>query len=288
MTINWFPGHMAKTKRLITENLKLVDIVIELLDARMPMSSENPLIDKLIGNKPRLVVLNKADMADERITDMWLSYYTNKKIPVITANSSDHKGINKIYEAMNEVLREKIARVEQKGLKFNMKTMVVGIPNVGKSSFINKLTRTAGAKTGNRPGVTKGKQWVRLKEGYELLDTPGILWPKFEDQSVAEKLAFAGSIKDEILDIEELSMKLLIYLKDNYKTKLCERYNIEFPDDIDAYELLCMIGKKRGFMLKGGETDITRTANMVLDELRNLKLGKISLERPDEYDSFSV
>lgn len=285
MTINWFPGHMAKTKRLITENLKLVDIVIELLDARMPMSSENPLIDKLIGNKPRLVVLNKADMADDRVTDMWISYYNKKKIPVITANSSDHKGINKLYEAMNEVLKEKIARVEQKGLKFNMKTMVVGIPNVGKSSFINKITRSAGAKTGNRPGVTKGKQWVRLKEGYELLDTPGILWPKFEDQAVAEKLAFAGSIKDEILDIEELSMKLLMYLLENYENKLCERYGIEIPKDIDVYDLLCMIGKKRGFMLKGGETDITRTANMLLDEFRNVKLGKISLERPDEYES---
>ncbi len=285
MTINWFPGHMAKTKRLINENLKLVDIVIELLDARMPLASENPLIDSLIGNKPRLVVLNKADMADERVTDMWLSYYEKKGAAVITANSSDHKGINKIYEAMNEVLKEKIERVSKKGLKFNMKTMVVGIPNVGKSSFINKLTRSSGAKTGNRPGVTKGKQWVRLKEGYELLDTPGILWPKFEDQVVAEKLAFAGSIKDEILDIEELSIKLLSYLKESYSGNLKERYGIDFQNDIDLYELFCMIGKKRGFMIKGGEIDETRTANMILDEFRNLKLGRISLERPQDYET---
>lgn len=285
MTINWFPGHMAKTRRLISENIRLVDIVIELLDARMPFSSENPLIESLIGNKPRLVVLNKADMADERVTDMWISHYKSKGISVITANSSDHKGINKIYEAMNEVLKDKIERIRQKGLRFNMKTMVVGIPNVGKSSFINKLTRSDSAKAGNRPGVTKGKQWVRLKEGYELLDTPGILWPKFEDQTVAEKLAFAGSIKDEILDIEELAMKLLIYLKDNYRENLIERYNIDIEEDCDIYDLLCLIGKKRGFMIKGGETDITRTANMLLDEFRAVRLGRISLERPQDYET---
>ncbi len=285
MIINWFPGHMAKTRRLISENLKLVDIVIELLDARMPLSSENPLVDSLIGKKPRLVVLNKADMADERITDKWVSFYKAKGVPVITANSSDHKGINKIYEAMNSVLADKIKRNAEKGMNFNIRTMVVGIPNVGKSSFINKLTRSASAKAGNKPGVTKGKQWVRLKDGYELLDTPGILWPKLDDQQVAERLAFAGSIKDEILNTEELACSLLDYLMKNYKSNLVERYGVEFDEDILHYELLSEIGKKRGFVIKGGETDFLRAANMLLDEFRNLKIGRISLESPDEYQA---
>lgn len=280
MSINWFPGHMAKTGRLISENLKLVDIVIELLDARMPQSSENPLIDKLIGNKPRLIVLNKADMADDRITDKWISYYKNKGRIVVAVNSSDHKGINKIYESMNQVLKDKIERNKAKGLNFSMRTMVVGIPNVGKSSFINKITQSAGTRTGNRPGITKGKQWVRLKEGYELLDTPGILQPKFEDQSAAQKLAVAGSIRDEILNTEELAVILLSYLLREYPVMLSERYGVS--DEEDPYELLLKIGKKRGFMIKGGETDELRTANMLLEEFRNLKIGKISLESPDE------
>lgn len=280
MSINWFPGHMAKTGRLISDNLKLVDIVIELLDARMPKASENSLVSKLVGNKPRLIVLNKADMADERVTDKWLSYYKNSGKAVVAVNSSDQKGLNKIYEAMNEVLREKIERNKEKGLNFSMRTMVVGIPNVGKSSFINKITRSGGAKTGNRPGITKGKQWVRLKEGYELLDTPGILMPKLEDQTAAARLAIAGSIRDEILNTEELSCILLGFLSEKYPDNLKERYGI-IPDK-EPYELLLEIGRKRGFVIKGGETDELRTANMLLEEFRNGKIGRISLESPDE------
>jgi len=280
MNINWFPGHMKKTEGLIKDNLKLVDIVIELVDARIPLASKNPLIDEIVKNKPRLIVFNKSDMADDKVTSDWINYYKNNGIKVVKVNSLDGKGFNDVYEGINQVLKEKIDKFKEKNLNLVIKMMVVGIPNVGKSSFINKITKRAGAKTGDRPGITKGKQWVRIKEGYELLDTPGILWHKFDDEETAKKLAFVGSIKDEILDVEELAFYLLDFLKNNYPENLKLRYNVDFNEDKDTYELMEEIGRKRGFVIKGGEIDLTRCANTILDEFRGLKLGKISLEMP--------
>ncbi len=280
MNINWFPGHMKKTEGLIKENLKLVDIVIELVDARIPLASKNPLIDELVKNKPRLIVFNKSDMADDSVTNEWINYYKNKDIRVVKVNSIAGKGINDVYEAISQVLESKISRYKETNLNYIIKMMVVGIPNVGKSSFINKISGRAGAKTGDKPGITKGKQWVRLKEGYELLDTPGILWHKFDDEEIAKNLAYVGSIKDEILDVEELAFYLLGFLKENYPESLKERYKVDFSSDADTYELMEEIGKKRGFVIRGGEVDLFRTANTILDEFRSLKLGKISLERP--------
>lgn len=280
MNINWFPGHMKKTEGLIKDNLKLVDIVIELVDARIPLASKNPLIDEIVKSKPRLIVFNKSDMADDKVTSDWISYYKNNGIKVVKVNSLDGKGFNEVYDGINEVLKEKIEKYKSQNLNFVIKMMVVGIPNVGKSSFINKIIKRAGAKTGDKPGITKGKQWVRIKEGYELLDTPGILWHKFDDEETAKKLAFAGSIKDEILDVESLAFYLLDFLKNNYPENLMKRYNVEICDDTDTYLLMEEIGRKRGFVIKGGEIDLTRCANTILDEFRGLRLGKISLERP--------
>ena len=280
MNINWFPGHMKKTEGLIKDNLKLVDIVIELVDARIPLASKNPLIDEIVKNKPRLIVFNKSDMADDKVTSDWINYYKNNGIKVVKVNSLAGKGFNDVYDGINQVLKEKIDKFKEKNLNLVIKMMVVGIPNVGKSSFINKITKRAGAKTGDRPGITKGKQWVRIKEGYELLDTPGILWHKFDDEETAKKLAFVGSIKDEILDVEELAFYLLDFLKNNYPENLKLRYNVDFNEDKDTYELMEEIGRKRGFVIKGGEIDLTRCANTILDEFRGLKLGKISLEMP--------
>ena len=280
MNINWFPGHMKKTEGLIKDNLKLVDIVIELVDARIPLASKNPLIDEITKGKPRLIVFNKSDMADDSVTNDWINYYKKKGIKVVKVNSIDGKGLNDVYSGINEVLADKIEKYKEKGMNLNVKLMVVGIPNVGKSSFINKIAGRAGAQTGDRPGVTKSKQWIRLKKGYELLDTPGILWHKFDDEETAKRLAFVGSIKDEILDVEELSFYLLDFLKKEYPDRVKERYNVEFSEDSDTYELMESIGKKRGFMIRGGEIDITRCANTILDEFRGLKLGKISLEKP--------
>lgn len=282
MNINWFPGHMKKTEGLIKDNLKLVDIVIELVDARLPLASKNPLIDEIIKNKPRLIVFNKSDMADDSVTNDWINYYRTKNIKVVKVNSIDGKGFNNVYEGINEVLKDKKAKFEEKNLNFVVKMMVVGIPNVGKSSFINKISGRAGAKTGDKPGITKGKQWVRLQKGYELLDTPGILWHKFDDMEVAKKLAYLGSIKDEILDVEELAFYLLDFLKKEYPENLSSRYNVDFTEDTDTYELMEEIGRKRGFVIRGGEIDLTRCANTILDEFRSLKLGRISLEKPEK------
>ena len=280
MNINWFPGHMKKTEGLIKENLKLVDIVIELVDARIPLASKNPLIDELVKDKPRLIVFNKSDMADDSVTNDWINYYRNNNIRVVKVNSIEGKGINDVYEAVNEVLSDKLKKYKETNLNYIIKMMVVGIPNVGKSSFINKIIGRAGAKTGDKPGITKGKQWVRLKEGFELLDTPGILWHKFDDEEIAKNLAFVGSIKDEILDVEELAFYLLGFLKENYPESIKERYKVTFDEYTDTYELMEDIGRKRGFVIRGGEIDIFRTANTILDEFRSLKLGRISLEKP--------
>ncbi len=281
MELQWYPGHMAKTRRLIAENLKLIDVIIEMVDARVPYSGRNPDFDDLLGSKPRIMVMNKSDLADDARSAMWQSYYKSIGRKCIYINSLTGKNTDKIIDEAKNAIADKIEKAAEKGLTRSIKLMIVGIPNVGKSSLINRLSGKAGAKTGDRPGVTKGKQWIRLKSGVELLDTPGILWPKFENQEIGKKLAFIGSIRDEIIDVEELCMHLLNYLKLNYKDALCARYKLTEPiDDMDDYELLQYIGKKRGFVISGGEIDTYRAANIVLDEFRSAKIGKITLETP--------
>lgn len=281
MELQWYPGHMAKTRRLIEENLKLVDIAVEIIDARIPMSSRNPDFDAILKTKPRIVVMNKTDLADDGASKKWEEYFKSTGAFVISANSLSGKGTDKIFNAAKSLLRDKIERDSQRGLTRSIKIMIVGIPNVGKSSFINRICGKASAKTGDRPGVTKGKQWIRLKNGIELLDTPGILWPKFEDESVGMKLAYVGSIKDEIMDIETLCVNLLNHLKTEYFSKLAERYKLsDISADADGYELLLAICKKRGFIISGGEADTLRGANVVLDEFRAAKIGRITLELP--------
>ena len=278
--INWFPGHMVKTRREITANLKLVDAVIEIRDARIVSSSQNPEIEKIIENKPRIILLNKADMAEEQVTKRWKKSLQNENTLVLEVNSLTGKGLNQIKATLNELLKDKLARQKERGIvHYTIRAMVVGIPNVGKSSFINRMAKNAIAKVGNRPGVTKNKQWIKTKEGIELLDTPGILWPKFERET-SLNLAFTGAIKDEIMDTETLALKLIERLSIHYKERLIERYTLEEFSD-DPLENMENIAKKRGCIIKGGEIDYTRTAVMILDDYRNAKLGKISLEWPE-------
>lgn len=286
MNIQWYPGHMTKTRRLITENLKLVDIVIELVDARIPFSSKNPDIEELAGNKPRILVMNKSDLADPNTTSRWISWFTQKGYGVITVNSINGKGISEVDKTARELLKEKIERDKQRGRIFRpIRAMVVGIPNVGKSTFINKLVGKSSAKTGDKPGVTKGKQWIKIKRDFELLDTPGILWPKFEDMNVGMKLAFTGAIKQEILDTHTLSLELLKFLSNKFPETLETRYKLTDIEAKTPMELLTEIGQKRGFLVSGGEVDYFRTALTVLDELRTGKLGNITLETPEEIES---
>lgn len=283
--INWFPGHMAKTRRLISDNLKLVDVVVELVDARIPLASRNPEIDKIVGSKPRILVMNKADISDAGANAKWISYFSSKGICTIAADSLSGKGINKFGTAIDSVLKEKFEKDKKRGIvKQTVKMMIVGIPNVGKSSLINRLSGKAAAKTGNRPGVTMTKQWIKLAGKYELLDTPGILWPKFEDADTAKKIAFTGGIKDEIMDIEELACFLIKYLRKNYISSLCERYKIKESEEelsgLTDFEFLELIGKKRGALVSGGEIDTFKAAGFLLDDFRAAKLGRISLEVP--------
>ncbi len=267
MKINWFPGHMVKTRREITENLKLVDAVIEIRDARIVASSKNPEIEKILGNKPRIILLNKADMAEDRVTRNWKKALENENTLVLEVNSLTGKGLNAIKPTLNELLKDKLARNRERGIvNYTIRAMVVGIPNVGKSSFINRMAKNSIAKVGNRPGVTKNKQWIKTKDGIELLDTPGILWPKFEEET-SLNLAFTGAIKDEIMDIE-------------YKDRLMDRYNLETLSE-DPLENMDNIAQKRGCILRGGEIDYKRVAVMILDEFRSAKMGKISLEWPE-------
>lgn len=280
MNIQWFPGHMAKTRRMLIENLKLVDVVIELLDSRLPLSTQNPEINSIIGQKPRVVALNKCDIADSKANEQWVNYFRKQGIAAVPVDSISGKGLEQLLNETSKILAEKLEFRRQKGITNPIiKMMVVGIPNVGKSSFINKIVGRPSAKTGNRPGVTVTKQWVRLHGKYELLDTPGILWPKFDDPEVGKRIAYTGGIKDEILDVEELSCYLLDFLRDNYPQNLCERYKLD-NCNLPGYELLELIGKKRGLIISGGEVDTFRTANMILDEFRSTKLGNISLEKP--------
>jgi len=284
MDIQWFPGHMTKTKRMMQENQKLIDIVVELVDARIPLSSRNPSIDEIFPQKPRLLVMNKADIADEKLNAEWKKYFEDKGIMTKCISSTTGKSLNDIFSSCKEVLKEKIEHDKERGLVNRpIKMMVVGIPNVGKSSFINKLSGKKSAITGDRPGVTKGKQWIRLQNGFELLDTPGILWPKFEDVNVGEKLAFTGAIKDEIMDLEEIAMKLLAVLAKSYPETLTARYKMTDFDGLEPFELLELLGRKRGFVISGGEIDTERASRILLDEFRGAKLGRITLEKPEDF-----
>ncbi|MGO1367902.1 ribosome biogenesis GTPase YlqF [Senegalia sp. (in: firmicutes)] len=280
MNINWFPGHMKKTKELLQTNLKLVDVVYELIDSRIPLSSRNPEIDKIIMNKPRIVIMNKSDLSDPIINKEWIKYFKEKGINTILIDSIKKKGISELTKETELVVKEKKERQLNRGIKNRpIRAMIVGVPNVGKSTLINTLSRKKSAKTGDRPGVTKGKQWIKLKGNIELLDTPGILWPKFEDQEIAKKLAFTGAIKDEIMDIETLALKLLEKLIVLAPFKLEKRYNIE-TENKTALEVMDEIALKRGAILKQSEIDYSRVANIILDEFRDGTIGNISLEIP--------
>lgn len=280
--IQWFPGHMAKTRRMLQNNIKFVDVVVEILDARIPKSGRNPNFNDIIKGKPRLIVMNKYDLADKSVSDMWIGEYQKKGIKVIPISCATGYGINKIAPAARELMKDKIEREKAKGITKPVKIMMVGIPNVGKSTLINRLVGKAKTETGDRPGVTKTEQWVRIRDGIELLDTPGLLPPKFENQELAKNLAYTGAIKDEIMNIELLSYSLLDFLRDNYSDVLCTRYKL--TDDISqmqGYEILEYIGRKRGFFISGGEIDMDRAANVVIDEFRSCKIGNITLERPE-------
>lgn len=280
--INWYPGHMKKTKEMVQNNLKLVDVVIELLDARIPLSSKNPDIDRLAKNKPRVVVLNKSDLSDKNKLNRWISYYQSKGIKAIPVDTLKGSGVNKIVEECKNVTKEKMEALKEKGRKQRaIRVMIVGVPNVGKSSLINKLTGRKSTQTGDRPGVTKGKQWVKLKGDLELLDTPGILWPKFEDQNIALNLAFTRAIKDEILDIDTLGLKFIEKMSEIEPEKLKARYKLDSLGE-EPLETMEMIGRKRGFILGKNELDYTRIAKTVLNEFREGKIGRITLEVPED------
>ena len=281
MSINWFPGHMAKTRRQIKESLKLVDAVIEIRDARIVKSSANPDIEEICKGKPRIILLNKSDLSEDKITKEWIKNLSNEYTKVLTVNCLNGNGLKNIKPALDQILKEKHDRLRNKGLvNIVTRVMVVGIPNVGKSTFINKLAKNNIAKTGDRPGVTKSKQWIKTKIGIELMDTPGVLWPKFEDETVGLNLAFTGAIKDEIMDTEELALKLIERLQEYYPQRLKERYKLTELSE-SALENMDNIGKKRGAVISGGNIDYNRVSTMLLDEFRGGKLGNISLEKPE-------
>lgn len=280
-SIQWFPGHMAKTRRKMAEILPLIDAVAEVVDARIPVSSRNPEIAQLISGKPHIILLNKCDMADKTVTEEWISYYKKQNITAIPLDCKSGKGIDKFKTCVKTVLADRLLYYKSKGMVGKpLRVMVVGIPNVGKSTFINRIAGKARAKAENRPGVTRGNQWFTIDRELELLDTPGVLWPKFEDQTVGEHLAFTGAVKDRILDTELLAMRLLEILSASYPEMLENRYG-KLDFECDSYDLLSQIGKKRGMVIRGGETDTERAANMLLEEYRNCKIGLITLERAE-------
>ena len=291
-SINWFPGHMAKTRRQIAEDLKMIDVVVEILDARIPMSSQNPDIRQITQNKKKIIVLNKYDLSDKSKTERWIEYFTKKGQKVVLADSLTGKGVNETVRQIQKVMEEDIQKMADKGrIGRKIRTMIVGIPNVGKSSFINRISKKTSAEVGNKPGVTKQKQWIRINEKIELLDTPGVLWPKFENEKVAMNLAITGTIKDDILDLVEVAYTLTKFMLENYKENLLQRYSLdeENIDDILAqeqaeneniYEIMQLIGRRRGAIL-GGNVDDERTAKLILDDFRSGKLGKITLEIPE-------
>lgn len=277
MNVQWYPGHMTKAKRQMQEDIKLIDLIIELVDARVPLSSRNPDIDEIGKNKARLILLNKADLADEAQNEAWKAYFQEKGFYVVKVDSRNGAGMKLVQNVIQEACREKTERDRKRGIKNRpIRAMVAGIPNVGKSTFINTFAGKACAKTGNKPGVTKGKQWIRLNKNVELLDTPGILWPKFEDQEVGKRLAFIGSVKDEILNMEELALELISYLCQNYPGALAKRYNI--TEEGQPVELLGEIARVRGCLKKGEELDYTKATGILFEEFRSGKIGRITLE----------
>lgn len=287
LNINWYPGHMAKTKRQIIEDAKLVDVVIEILDARIPKSSQNPDIAEIVKNKKRIIVLNKSDLADEKETKKWIEYFKQRKITAIEADSNQGKGINLVNKAIENIMEDEIKNQSEKGrIRKTIRVMIVGIPNVGKSSFINRISKKTTMIVGNKPGVTKQKQWIRIGNQIELLDTPGVLWPKFENEEVGLNLAYTGSIKDEVVERTEIAYSLIQYLDKNYPEKLYEKYKItieeieQIKDNPQYYlELMYLIGRKRGALISGGNIDEEKVANIVLDDFKNGKTGRITLEK---------
>ena len=292
MNINWFPGHMAKTRKQITEDLNLVDVVIEILDSRIPISSQNPEIKQIVQNKKKIVVLNKCDLSDENDNKKWIEYFIKQGNKAVLVDSNTGKGINEVIKQIQTIMADEMKKYADKGRKGRkIKAMIVGIPNVGKSSFINRIVKKSSAEVGNRPGVTKRKQWIHVNDEIELMDTPGVLWPKFESEEVALNLAFTGTIKDDILEITEVSYCLTKFLLENYKSNLLDRYSLseELVDDIlnqeqdenqNIYEIMQLIGKKRGAIICGGNIDDEKTSKIILEDFRSGKLGKITLEKP--------
>lgn len=283
VSVQWFPGHMAKTRRLMEKHLKLVDLVVELTDARIPQSSRNPEIDKILGQKPRIILLNKADSADETATQKWLSYYKSKGIIAIATDCRSGKGLKNFVPAVREALTHKLAQWEKNGMATRpIRLMIVGIPNVGKSSLINRLAGSKRAKVEDRPGVTRGKQWVTLESGMELLDMPGVLWPKFEDKLVGERLAFTGAVRDEILDAELLAVRLIDVLRDHYADLFTTRFKLTAEEitEHESYDILELIARRRGMLMSGGHVNTERAAIMFIDEFRSGSLGRITLETP--------
>ena len=284
-TVQWFPGHMAKTRRLIKESLSMVDAVTEILDARIPLSSRNPEIEQITAGKPRIILLNKCDVADEKITREWINYFESKGFTALPVDCRSGKGLNAYRPAVRKVLAEKIKANEQKGMAGkSLRVMVVGIPNTGKSSFINRMAGKNRAQVADRPGVTRHNQWFNIGNGIELLDTPGVLWPKFDDPSVGDKLAFIGSVKDTVLDSETMAVRLIDVLKKEYPHTLSQRYKINGIDfaETESFEILELLGRKRGMLISGGEIDTERASVTLLDEYRAGKLGKISMETPHD------
>ncbi|MBO4954761.1 MAG: ribosome biogenesis GTPase YlqF [Clostridia bacterium] len=278
--LQWFPGHMTKTKRQIADDLKRVDLVVELVDARLPLASRNPMLNEMIGQKPRILVMNKADMADEEKNRAFIDAFKAQGIHTLLVNSNSGEGLNQFTQLVNQALAEKLARAKEKGMRYIPRLMIVGIPNVGKSTLINRLAGRKSMKTGDRPGVTRSKQWIKLQNGYELLDTPGVLWPKFGDPEVALLLAFTGAIRDEVTDMEELACLLLKRLRVHYADALCARYQLDELAE-DDYDLLEQIGRKRGCLQSGNRVNTERAAAILLDEFRGAKLGRITLENPE-------
>ncbi|MGN0534383.1 MAG: ribosome biogenesis GTPase YlqF [Eubacterium sp.] len=279
--VQWFPGHMAKTRRLIKESLNLVDGVVEIVDARIPHSSSNPELDSIIKNKPRIVLLNKCDVADPNATKLWLDYYTSKSMYALPVDCRTGKGLNKFIPTVKKALAKVIEKNNAKGMTGKaLRLMVVGIPNTGKSSFINRMAGSSKAKVADKAGVTRQQQWFAVGDGIELLDTPGVLWPKFDDPEVGDRLAFTGAVKDEVTDIETLSCRLLEVLAKTRPSAILQRYKLDSIDGLQGWEILELIGKKRGFLIKGGEIDYERTAVMLCDEFRGGRLGEITLELP--------
>ena len=283
MNIQWYPGHMTKTRRMMEESLKLVDGVCEILDARIPASSRNPDLDEIVGGKPRLVVLNRIDQADPAMVRRWAAWFKSQGMAVLETDCKSRKGVGGFVPAIRAMLSEKLQRYQEKGqVGRPLKIMVAGIPNVGKSTFINQIAGRKSAKAENRPGVTRGKQWITVDQGLLLLDTPGILWPKFEDREVGMRLAYTGAVKDDIMDLETLSSGLLALLWRQYPEVVASRYKIEAEPDAQGYALLEAVGRKRGFLISGGEVDTERAARMVLEEYRSGKLGRFTLDLPPQ------